>query len=39
MYDTILITLESSPTDRVIIKHVKALAAEQAHVSVRNPTK
>jgi nucleotide-binding universal stress UspA family protein len=27
MYDTILLTLDNSPTDRAIIEHVKALAA------------
>ena len=27
MYDTILITLDATPTDRAIIKHIKALAA------------
>ena len=27
MYDTILVTLDTTPSDRVIIKHVKALAA------------
>ncbi|MGA3066990.1 MAG: universal stress protein [Tepidisphaeraceae bacterium] len=27
MYDTILVTLDTTPTDRVIIKHIKALAA------------
>jgi nucleotide-binding universal stress UspA family protein len=27
MYQTILITLDATPTDRAIIKHVKALAA------------
>jgi nucleotide-binding universal stress UspA family protein len=27
MYQTILITLDTSPTDRAIIKHIKALAA------------
>jgi nucleotide-binding universal stress UspA family protein len=27
MYDTILITLDTTPTDRAIIKHVKALAS------------
>ena len=27
MYQTILMTLDATPTDRVIIKHVKALAA------------
>ena len=26
MYDTILITLDTTPTDRAIIKHIKALA-------------
>jgi nucleotide-binding universal stress UspA family protein len=33
MYDTILITLDTTPTDRVITKHIKALAAiMQSHV-------
>jgi nucleotide-binding universal stress UspA family protein len=27
MYDTILVTLEATPTDRAIIEHVKSLAA------------
>jgi nucleotide-binding universal stress UspA family protein len=27
MYDIILVTLDTSPTDRVIIKHIKALAS------------
>jgi nucleotide-binding universal stress UspA family protein len=27
MYDTILVTLETTPTDRAIIEHVKSLAA------------
>jgi nucleotide-binding universal stress UspA family protein len=27
MYDTILMTLDATPTDRAIIKHIKALAA------------
>jgi universal stress protein A len=27
MYDTILITLDATPTDRVVIKHIKELAA------------
>ena len=27
MYQTILITLDATPTDRVVIKHMKALAA------------
>jgi nucleotide-binding universal stress UspA family protein len=27
MYDTILMTLDTTPTDRAIIKHIKALAA------------
>lgn len=27
MYDTILMTLDTTPTDRVIIKHIKALAS------------
>jgi nucleotide-binding universal stress UspA family protein len=26
MYDTILVTLDTTPTDRAIIKHIKALA-------------
>ena len=28
MYNTILVTLEATPTDRAIIEHVKALASE-----------
>src|SRR5580658_4400490 len=28
MYDTILMTLDTTPTDRAIIKHIKALAAK-----------
>ena len=33
MYQTILITLDTTPTDRAIIQHVKALAAElHSHV-------
>ncbi|MDB5291529.1 MAG: UspA protein [Phycisphaerales bacterium] len=27
MYETILVTLDTTPTDRAIIKHIKALAA------------
>ena len=27
MYDTILMTLDTTPTDRAVIKHIKALAA------------
>jgi len=27
MYHTILVTLDRSPTDRAIIKHIKALAS------------
>ena len=29
MYDTILVTLDGTPTDRAIIQHIKKLAAEQ----------
>ena len=29
MYDTILVTLDGTPTDRAIIEHIKKLAAEQ----------
>ena len=29
MYDTILVTLDGTPTDRAIIEHIKKLATEQ----------
>jgi len=29
MYDTILVTLDGTPTDRAIIEHIKRLATEQ----------
>jgi len=27
MYETILVTLDTTPSDRVIVNHIKALAA------------